>query len=49
MRVGALVGGLLGATAAAVTDVGTLWWVMGGGAIGAGVGYASEKRKVRSD
>lgn len=45
LRVGALVGGLLGAGALWLTGVG--WWLPAGAIAGAVVGYWSERRRAR--
>lgn len=48
MRVGAMVGGLVGALAMTITGLANLWIVIGGGVIGGAVGFWSEKRNQRN-
>ena len=45
LRIGAFVGGLIGAALIAVTGVTSPWIIAGCGVVGGGVGYWSEKRK----
>lgn len=44
IRVGALIGGLLGALITALTSVANAWLVLIGGAVGAVVGYRSQRK-----
>ena len=46
-RVGAVAGALVGAAFIALSGVANFWVIAGCGAIGAGLGYWSEKRKQR--
>ncbi|MDH3752506.1 MAG: hypothetical protein OEU32_01440 [Acidimicrobiia bacterium] len=46
-RVGAFVGGLLGAVATVVIGIASAWLVFVGGALGGVIGYSSEKRKMK--
>ncbi|MFH1331224.1 MAG: hypothetical protein ABIJ48_11300 [Actinomycetota bacterium] len=47
LRVGALVGGLLGAIATAATSVTNVWLVFAGAAGGGAIGFWSERRSLR--
>ncbi|MCP4968665.1 MAG: hypothetical protein GY926_25970 [bacterium] len=47
VRVGTLVGGLVGAAFVALSGIWSFWIVALCGAIGGGIGYWSEKRKQR--
>lgn len=47
LRIGALVGGLVGAAVAAVARI--PWLILAGAAVGGGVGFWFERRKIRSE
>ena len=45
IRVGALIGGLLGALITALTSVANAWLVFVGAAVGAVIGYRSQRKR----
>ncbi len=49
LRVGGLAGGILGAVFAAASDLVGFWFVLVAAAIGAGIGYWTEKFKLSGE
>ncbi len=46
LRIGALVGGILGAIVMVLTSLDSLWVLLVGAAIGAAIGYFYERRRL---
>jgi hypothetical protein len=49
LHIGAVVGSVLGATVALFAGVGMVWLIVGGAALGGGLGYRRERRKLYPD
>jgi hypothetical protein len=44
-RIGAIVGGILAVLLVALTGLASIWWVVGGAIVGAGLGYGYQARE----